>query len=130
MPAAVLPSALTPHPPVYFPRLETQARSDNNITDWQEAVSVEEVLSPFRNDLLDVLRPFQTMWNEHLGHVKSTSHRIELQQDARPVFQTPSHAVPAQRKTEQSHKRTMFNQPVMEPATSDWGSPIVLMSKK
>ena len=57
-------------------------------------------------------------------------HRIELIPDAKPSFQQPYRAGPAQRKLEEEEIKKMLDLKVIEPSNSEWAAPIVFAPKK
>ena len=69
------------------------------------------------------------MWSGHLGNIKATEHRIELLQGSKPVHQPPYRAGPTQRKVEKKEIEDMLKKGVIEPANTDWASPVVLVPK-
>jgi Reverse transcriptase (RNA-dependent DNA polymerase)/RNase H-like domain found in reverse transcriptase len=69
------------------------------------------------------------MWDGRLGHVHSTSHRIDLLTGAKPVHAKPYRAGVRAREAESSEVQRMLKSGVIEPATSGWASPVVLVPK-
>jgi hypothetical protein len=76
-----------------------------------------------------MLRPHREMWDGRLGNVTATSRRIDLTPGARPVHAHPYLAGPQAREVEREEIERMLNQGVIEPTTSEWASPIVLVPK-
>ena len=70
------------------------------------------------------------MWDGHLGLIKSTEHRIQLEKDAIPAYQQPYRAGPKQRELEKAEIDKMLSLDVIEPANSEWAAPIVFAPKK
>ncbi|CAN8071938.1 unnamed protein product, partial [Agarophyton chilense] len=70
------------------------------------------------------------MWSGHLGRIKATQHRIELLPDSKPVYQQQYRAGPKAREKELKEVERMLREGVIEPANSDWASPVVLVEKK
>ena len=79
----------------------------------------------YTEELLELLEPYTAMWDGRLGKVVITQHRIDLVPGARPVFQPPRRAGPAQRDLEEVQVREMLDGDVAEPSTSEWAAPIV-----
>lgn len=75
------------------------------------------------------LRPFSSMWGGKLGTVRVTEHRIELKPGAKPVFAQPYRAGPKAGKIEQDEVDKMLKAGVIEPARSEFASPVVLVPK-
>jgi hypothetical protein len=69
------------------------------------------------------------MWDGHLGTVKATSHRIEILPGAKPIHSQPYRAGNRARAAEKEEIEKMVAQGVIEPATCEWASPIVLVPK-
>jgi Reverse transcriptase (RNA-dependent DNA polymerase)/Retroviral aspartyl protease len=99
-------------------------------TDWTEALHLDHLPSEARAKVIYTLTPFEAMWNGTLGEMKTPPHRIELLPGAQPVFQPPYRAGKAGRAIEQREVERMLKAGVIEPATSEWASPVVLITKK
>jgi hypothetical protein len=69
------------------------------------------------------------MWSGRLGQVQSTNHRIDLIPGKKPVHCQPYRAGPRARAVESAEIQRMLKAEVIEPATSEWASPIVLVAK-
>jgi hypothetical protein len=69
------------------------------------------------------------MWDGHLGHVHYTSHRIDLVPGAKRIHAQPYRAGPRAREAESAEVQRMLKARVIEPANSDWASPVVLVPK-
>jgi hypothetical protein len=76
-----------------------------------------------------MLTKHQDMWSGNLGEIKVTGNRIELIPGANPVFQPPYRAENKSRGIEKE-KVESFLEGVIEPALSEWDSPVVLIAKK
>ena len=64
-----------------------------------------------------------------LGEINTTVHRIELIPETRPVAQAPYWAGPKAREIEDSEVTKMLEARVIEPAQSEWASPVLLVPK-
>ena len=82
-----------------------------------------------RQRMLAMFTRHQSMWDGHLGTFTATSHRIELVPDARPVHCHPYRAGPRARQAETAEVEKMLREGVIEPATTEWASPVVLVPK-
>jgi hypothetical protein len=69
------------------------------------------------------------MWDSRLGHVHSATHRIQLVPGAKPVHAQLYRAGPRARENESSEVQRMLKEGVIEPASSEWASPLVLVPK-
>ena len=77
----------------------------------------------------EMLRPFVDMWSGKLGNISVTQHRIELKPGSTPVHTQPYRAGPKARQVEEEHVSKMLDAGVIEPANSEWASPVVLVPK-
>jgi Reverse transcriptase (RNA-dependent DNA polymerase) len=64
-----------------------------------------------------------------LGELSITKHRIDLQENAKPAYQAPYCAGKQSREIERQEVDRMLKAGVIEPATSEWASPVVLITK-
>jgi hypothetical protein len=76
-----------------------------------------------------MLGKHRLMWDGRLGHVETTSHRIWLVPGATPVHSHPYRAGARARESESSEVQRMLKSGVIEPTTSEWASPVVLVPK-
>jgi Reverse transcriptase (RNA-dependent DNA polymerase) len=96
---------------------------------WREDVNLTHLLPHEREKVFRVLGKHRSMWDGHLGHVHSTSHRIDLVPGAKPIHAQPYRAGPRAREAESAEGQRMLKARVIEPANSDWASPVVLLPK-
>jgi hypothetical protein len=82
-----------------------------------------------RKNVYQILGEHRSMWDGRLGHVQATSHRIELVPGATPVYSQPYRAGARAREAESSEVQRMLKFKVVEPTTSEWASPVVLVPK-
>jgi Reverse transcriptase (RNA-dependent DNA polymerase) len=76
-----------------------------------------------------MLEPHHRMWDGRLGMVAATTHRIEVFSGSNPVNAQPYRAGSHARVAEKTEIDRMLAQQVIEPATNEWASPIVLVPK-
>jgi transposase InsO family protein len=69
------------------------------------------------------------MWSGKLGEITITEHAIDLKPDARPVAVPPYRAGPKTRELEQAEVDRQLRDGVIEPAQSEWASPVVFAPK-
>jgi hypothetical protein len=79
--------------------------------------------------VFDVLGFHRSMWDGRLGHVHSATHRIHLVPGAKPVHAQTYRAGPRARENEASEVQRMLKEGVIEPASSEWARPVVLVPK-
>jgi len=78
-----------------------------------------------------VLRRHEAMWSgQALGAIKATRHHIELTPGAKPVRVPPRRAGPKAREAEAAEVERQLAADVIEPTSSEWGFPVVLIPKK
>ena len=94
-----------------------------------EDIELNHVPAKMRRRIRKMLKPFSSMWKGGLGTVKVTKHRIPTVEDAKPVFSQPYRAGPEARKVVKESVEDMLDKGVIEPAQSEWASPVVLVPK-
>jgi hypothetical protein len=82
-----------------------------------------------RETVLQLLAKHRKMWDGRLGRVDATTHRIDLVPGAKPVHSQPYRAGPSARVAESAEVQRMLKAGVIEPASSEWASPVVLVPK-
>ena len=65
-----------------------------------------------------------------LGEISATEHRIDLEPGTKAIRSMPYRQGPAMREKAAAEIRKMLDAYAIEPATSEWASPIVLVPKK
>lgn len=70
------------------------------------------------------------LWCEELSEISHLTHRIELILGDRPISQMPYRQAPAGREFEKKEVHRMLKAGVIQPSSSEWASPIVLVPKK
>jgi Reverse transcriptase (RNA-dependent DNA polymerase) len=70
------------------------------------------------------------MCSGQLGELSITKHRIDLQENAKPAYQASYRAGKQSREIERQEVDRMLKAGVIDPATSEWDSPVVLITKK
>ena len=95
-----------------------------------EDIDLGHVPEDMRESVRNMLRTHESMWSGHLGEIKAAPHRIEIRAGANPVQAHPYRAGPAARRVEQEMVQGMLHDGVIEPARSEWASPVVLVRKQ
>jgi hypothetical protein len=95
----------------------------------RESVDLDHLSPSERTAVLDLLEKHRSMWDGRLGHAHTTSHRIELTPGAKPVHCQPYRAGSRAREAESAEIQRMLKAGVIEPATAEWASPVVLVPK-
>jgi hypothetical protein len=96
---------------------------------WQEAVQLGQLQGEARAEILDMFAKHRLMWSGRLGQVQSTNHRIDLIPGQKPVHCQPYRAGHRVRAVESAEVLRILKAEEIEPATSEWASPIVLVAK-
>ena len=89
----------------------------------------EQLTSVQREELNQVLKQYQDIMTKIPGHTNLTQHRIETTDHA-PIRLPPYRLPQAYRETVRQELEEMQQQGVIEPATSEWAAPIVIVRKK
>lgn len=71
----------------------------------------------------------KTLWDSTLGLIRNTVHRIHLKHGATPVWQSPYKAGHRHRQIEAGQVEQMHKLEVLEPASGEWASPVVIVPK-
>jgi len=69
------------------------------------------------------------LWDGSLGTIKATEHRMRLKPGAKPVRLQPYRMGPRTRQLVGEQVTKMLKLDVIEPSTSKWASPVVLVPK-
>jgi hypothetical protein len=80
-----------------------------------------------RENVLGMLTKHRTMWDRRLGQVHYTAHRIQLTPGAKPAYSHPYRAGSKAREAESAEIQRILKAEVIEPAMSQWASPVVLV---
>ena len=78
----------------------------------------------------DMLAPHKDMWSGDLGKIRATKPHIDLRPDTGPLHQHPYRAGPEWRKVLEENINLQLAADVIEPAQSDWASPVLLGPKE
>ena len=98
--------------------------------EWIHDVNLDHLEAETQHRIQSLLRKHASMWNGELGELSITKHRIDLQENAKPAYQAPYRAGKQSRDIERQEVDRMLKAGVIEPATSEWASPVVLITKK
>jgi len=107
--------------------------STDEVQDWRTQVreSMNELEQPeLIPKIIEMMEKYSVMWSCHLGEITATQHQITLKPESVPTRQPPYRAGHKSREiiTEQVNK--MRQAGVIEPAQSEWASPVVIVTKK
>jgi Retroviral aspartyl protease len=96
---------------------------------WKEELELAHLLPQQRETVFQLLSKYRKMWDGRLGRVNSTTHRIDLVPGAKPVHSQPYPAGHSAREAESAEVQRILKAGVIEPASSEWASPVVLVPK-
>ena len=100
--------------------------------DWRTTVNFDHIgVADLRKTVIEMLETHQDMWmSGRPGEISATKHRIDLEPGTKPIRSMPYRQCPAMRDNATAEIRKMPDAGVIEPATSEWASPIVLVPNK
>jgi hypothetical protein len=104
-------------------------RPDVEGTLWKSDLDLAHLTPQDVEKVLAMLTKHRTMWDGRLGQVHSTVHRIQLTPGAKPAYSQHYRAGAKAREAESAEIQRMLKAEVIEPATSEWASPVVLIPK-
>lgn len=105
---------------------EKQTDEDRLSNDWSDEVTIANKYEKQRLEFLNFLEEYADIWDSHLRRIKTAKHRIELSNDnVCPMNSARYRAGPKERQFEATKSNRMFEEEVIEPATTKWASPIV-----
>ena len=101
-------------------------------TDWRDTIDPGHIENDgMRIKILAMLTKHEDTWTTgRIGDITATEHRTTLQTGAKPIRSMPYRQGPAMRTKAEAQIRKMRDAGVIEPATAEWASPIVLVPKK
>jgi RNase H-like domain found in reverse transcriptase/Reverse transcriptase (RNA-dependent DNA polymerase)/Integrase zinc binding domain len=111
-------------------RIVTDAQpADEESEKWRQEVGVDQELpEDIRAAVFDVLDRRSDMWTGlRPGDITCAEHRIKT--NGRPVRLQPYRAGPYAREAEKTEVERMLSMGVIEPSSSEWAAPVVLVPK-
>ena len=106
-----------------------QNRGDTVSDSDLDNLELDHLSADLQTRIREFLAPFSELWSEQLGTVRLREHRIKLKPDSEPVFSQPYGAGPKARDIEPEEVSKMLSAGVIEPATTKWASPVVIVPK-
>ena len=105
-----------------------------DVLTWDNTVSGEpavgdQLLTGQREELQQVIQDYPDVFSTRPGLTTLAEHKIETSQ-AKPVLQSPYRLPHEYRDVVKGELRSMQENGIMEPSTSEWAAPIVLVGKK
>jgi hypothetical protein len=96
---------------------------------WKQDVDLAHLTPQERETVFNMLGKHRTMWDGRLGQVHTIAHRIQLTPGAKPAYSQPYRSVAKAREAESVEIQRMLRAGVIEPASSECSSPVVLVPK-
>jgi len=90
-------------------------------------VDVSSVPTEWLGAVKALLQKHVSLWEGKLGLIRGVEHRIRLKPGAVPVRQHPYKAGPMAREREKAEVERMRSMEVIEPASGEWASPVVMV---
>lgn len=105
-----------------------------DVLTWDDAVSGEPVVGDQlstgqQKELQQVIQDYPDVFSTRPGLTTLAEHKIETGQ-AKPVRQPPYRLPHAYRDVVKEELRSMQENGIIEPSTSKWAAPIVLVGKR
>ena len=114
-----------------FPEKSTeQAESNDNPPSTVYAIDLSHLPADIQSKVREMLDQYSDMWQGQLGKISVTEHRIKPKEGSEPVYCQPYRAGPRAREAERKQVQDMLQSGVIEPASSEWASPVVLVPKQ
>ena len=103
---------------------------ENSPTDWEEEIDLPYIeAEKSREQVLEMLRKHSSLWDGALGTIRAAEHRIPIEPGTKPIRSMPYRKGPAMREMAAKEVHKMLNAGVIEPASTDSASPVVLVLK-
>ena len=114
------------------PQPSQPKRSKNAPPDWRTTVNLDHIGdADLRKRVTEILETHPDMSTSgRLSEISATEHRFELEPETKPIRPMHYRQGPTMRDTAASEIRKMLDAGVIEPATPDRASRIVVVSKK
>ena len=127
-----LPFVLKDNSPQRVEKRDVESLPEPKPNDWQKSVDLSHVDDEsLREKILPMLSKRRDMWRPgHLGEITATEHRIGLAPGTTPILQTPYRQGNRGRDVQAEEITKMLEAGVIEPATSERASSVVLVPKK
>ena len=94
-----------------------------------DEVDLSGVDEKYHAEIRRMLHKHASMWSGKLGEINTTRHAIDLKPGSRPSAVPPYRAGPKTRELEKAEVERQLKEGVIEPAQSEWASPVVFAPK-
>ena len=104
---------------------------ENPPMDWEKEVDLSYIDDEkLRGHVLEMLRKHSSLSSGALGTIGATEHWIPLEPGTKPIRSMPYLKGPDMREMVAREVNNMLNAGVIEPASTEWASPVALVPKK
>ena len=99
--------------------------------NWRDKIDLSHIDDEeFRARIMAMLEKYSSVFEGKLGTISATKHRIRLKPGSSPVHMNPYRAGPDKRDRIRKEIEYQLAAGVIEPAQSEWASPVLLAPKK
>lgn len=106
-------------------RYETVAK------EWRNNIKIREEYNEYREAFLEILEPFQSMWDGHLWAINAANHRSEItSRNIWPICVAPHRAGRREWESEKKEIDRILKKKLIEPTQREWNSPVVFVPQK
>ena len=111
---------------------DVDSRPESKCSGWRDSVDLSHIDDEsIRDGILSMHAKHEDMWRpDHLGEITATENRFDLAPGTKPIRQAPYRQGHRGRDVQAGEIAKMLEARVIEPATSEWASPVVLVPKK
>ena len=114
--------------------MASEPDEEESIPTWKGECGVDPVINTQlteqqKGQLLELLTEFEVVMGGNLGQTSACQHHIHTKEGP-PVRQQPYRLPHMYKEAVEKEIKTMLNEDIIEPASSEWASPIVIIRKK
>ena len=104
---------------------------ENPPMEWEKEIDLSYIDDDkLCGHVLEMLRKHSSLWSGALGTIRATEHCIALEPGTKPIRSMPYRKGPAMRDMVANAVNEMLKAGVIEPASTKWASPVVLVPKR
>lgn len=99
--------------------------------NWRDKVKISQKYSTYRDDFIEMLIKFQSIWDSDIGRISVSNHCIKFSNDnTKPVHPACYLAGPTTREFAKSEIEKMLAKNITEPVQTEWSAPILFAPRK
>lgn len=99
-------------------------------TNWRKSIVVPDGYSKCKDEIIDILTPFLSMWDEYLGRISTVKHHDDLEKSAiRTIHLASYRSGPGARYFKRSEITDILAMNVIDAAQTEGSSPVVFAPK-